>query len=387
MKRYHQLDSLRGLAALSVVIHHFVFIFTGLLWLEALNYTPLRILKAGHEAVIFFFVLSGFVLSLPFYSDNKKVNIPHFLIKRLCRIYIPYIVAVGCSIAAYLAFYRPGVYAGFSSFFQDVWSEPLSFRLIMEHVILLGSFKDYALDPVLWSLSVEMRISLIFPFIMLFVKKFGWKLNIALALLLPCLSVLLNNLAHPANPSPISSNIYFTFHYLSFFILGALVAKYRVNLMSAALRLTVRQKYVLLLLGLTIYTYAGIGDAVLKRLFSASGVWVALAADWGIAAGVCILVTAALSSPKISNLLGQKPIQFLGNISYSLYLYHSVALFSCIYAFRNLLPMWATLFIAMCLSLLTACLSYYLIEKPSIQLGKKWTSSPVRKLKEAQEVV
>ncbi|BCG60046.1 acyltransferase family protein [Paenibacillus sp. URB8-2] len=387
MKRYHQLDSLRGLAALTVVIHHFVFIFTGWLWLEALNYTPLRILKAGHEAVIFFFVLSGFVLSLPFYSADKKVNVPHFLIKRLCRIYIPYIVAVLCSILAYLAFYRPGPDSGFSSFFHDVWSTPLSFRLIMDHIILLGSFKDYALDPVLWSLSVELRISLVFPFIMPLIKNFGWRPSAALALLLSGSSILLNNFAHPANPSPISSNLYFTLHYLSFFILGALVAKYRVNLISAVLRLSVKMKFALLLLGLIVYAYAGIGDAVFKRLFSAGGVWLSLAADWGIAFGVCILITATLSSPKISNLLGKKPVRFLGDISYSLYLYHSVALFSCIYAFHNLLPMWATLSIAMCLSLLASSLSYYFIEKPSIELGKKWTTRPPRKLEEAQEVV
>ncbi|WP_025690107.1 acyltransferase family protein [Paenibacillus zanthoxyli] len=253
MTRYHQLDSLRGLAALTVVVHHFAFIFTGLLWLDALNYTPLRIFKAGHEAVIFFFVLSGFVLSLPFYSDGKKVNIPHFFIKRLCRIYIPYIVAVGCSILAYLAFYRPGLDSGFSSFFHDVWSTPLSFWLIVDHIILIGSFKDYALDPVLWSLSVELRVSLVFPFIMLFIKRFGWKSNVALGILLSGTALLLNNLAHPANSHPISSNHCFTLHYISFFILGALLAKYRVSLISKVLRLRVTMKYALLLSGLIVY--------------------------------------------------------------------------------------------------------------------------------------
>ncbi|WP_042207402.1 acyltransferase family protein [Paenibacillus durus] len=387
MIRYHQLDSLRGLAALTVVVHHFVFIFTGLLWLDALNYTPLRIFKAGHEAVIFFFVLSGFVLSLPFYSDGKKVNIPHFFIKRLCRIYIPYIVAVGCSILAYLAFYHPGLHSGFSSFFHDVWSTPLSFWLIVDHMILLGSFKDYALDPVLWSLSVELRVSLVFPFIMLFIKRFGWKSNVALGILLSGTALLLNNLAHPANSHPISSNLYFTLHYISFFILGALLAKYRVNLISKVLRLSVPMKYALLLSGLFVYTYAGIGDAVFKRLFSVSGVWLSLTADWGIAVGVCILITSTLSSPRISNLLEKKPVKSLGAISYSLYLYHSVVLFSCVYAFHNLLPMWATLSIAIAASLLASSLSYYYIEKPSIKLGKKWTSGPLRELKEAKEAV
>ena len=66
-RRFRELDSLRGLAAITVVFHHFSRICSPQI-IHVLDRTPLRILVAGHQAVILFFLLSGFVLTLP----NKK---------------------------------------------------------------------------------------------------------------------------------------------------------------------------------------------------------------------------------------------------------------------------------------------------------------------------
>ena len=65
--RYVELDSLRGLAALIVVLHHVLYLWETdtqpasaacRFFLDLIN-------PFGFEAVILFFVLSGFVLSLP----------------------------------------------------------------------------------------------------------------------------------------------------------------------------------------------------------------------------------------------------------------------------------------------------------------------------------
>jgi len=94
--RYGQLDSLRGLAACSVVLCHATNVLPGVYddphrswWLTQ---TPLALLRAGHAAVIFFFVLSGFVLTLPFLKG--PVSYPSFLARRICRIWIPYATAM-----------------------------------------------------------------------------------------------------------------------------------------------------------------------------------------------------------------------------------------------------------------------------------------------------
>jgi len=84
--RYRQLDSLRGIAALFVFFSHFFLIFKidGSLAL-ALKASPLGVFINGHSAVMFFFVLSGFVLSLPFISNEKPLNLAEFYIKRIFR--------------------------------------------------------------------------------------------------------------------------------------------------------------------------------------------------------------------------------------------------------------------------------------------------------------
>ena len=72
-QRIAALDGLRGLAAATVAIGHGLDVFPTV-WLASnhgpaagalgwLTYSPLHLLWAGHEAVILFFVLSGFVLA------------------------------------------------------------------------------------------------------------------------------------------------------------------------------------------------------------------------------------------------------------------------------------------------------------------------------------
>ena len=72
--RIQAMDSLRGLASFQVLIHHALGIsilflsviedphITSSFWINLFIFYPLHIFWAGHEAVIFFFVMSGFVV-------------------------------------------------------------------------------------------------------------------------------------------------------------------------------------------------------------------------------------------------------------------------------------------------------------------------------------
>ena len=88
--RFASLDSLRGIAALGVVITHVLqYGFPAL----ALNHTPLRMLVNGRCFVIFFFVLSGFVLSIGLLRTDGMREYPLYLLRRFARIYLPYLAA------------------------------------------------------------------------------------------------------------------------------------------------------------------------------------------------------------------------------------------------------------------------------------------------------
>jgi peptidoglycan/LPS O-acetylase OafA/YrhL len=81
-QRFVELDALRGVAACTVVLHHLAQAYS----FESPWY--LRPLVAGHEAVILFFTLSGFVLSLPFWNRGSNGPYGQYLIRRFFRIYV-----------------------------------------------------------------------------------------------------------------------------------------------------------------------------------------------------------------------------------------------------------------------------------------------------------
>lgn len=87
--RFLELDGLRGIAAFTVILHHFCCMYD-------LKEKPYLLpLVAGHSAVLLFFVLSGFVLSLPFWNKGTFGRYDAYLVRRIFRIYVPYVAAVG----------------------------------------------------------------------------------------------------------------------------------------------------------------------------------------------------------------------------------------------------------------------------------------------------
>jgi peptidoglycan/LPS O-acetylase OafA/YrhL len=171
--RLDELDSLRGLAASSVVISHLILVLPSIFIIEKLSNTPLHLFWGGHESVILFFILSGFVLSFP-YLNKKEPKYRYFIIRRVCRIYIPYIVSVLISMFLMHFFNRGGI-PELSKWFNGTWNTPLSLKQLLNHFIMLGTFPSYTINPVIWSLVHEMRISIIFPILMVFVMNLNWK--------------------------------------------------------------------------------------------------------------------------------------------------------------------------------------------------------------------
>ena len=191
-KRFNELDSLRGFAAVSVMVLHYLQ-FLGLdssnnVIIYLLNQTPLHIFSAGNEAVTFFFVLSGFVLSLPFFIGNQPYN--QFIIKRVCRIYIPFWCALVVAIFLRTIFAKGSV-PSLGWAMNTAWVSKISIIEIIKHFTLLADFNVALFNGPFWSLVHEIRISLIFPVIMIFIIKFNWKINALIAVSLSIISYLL----------------------------------------------------------------------------------------------------------------------------------------------------------------------------------------------------
>ncbi|MEY2192747.1 acyltransferase family protein [Neobacillus sp. BF23-41] len=191
VKRYNHLDSLRGIAAIMVLIGHYLSLFpylrSNLMHSEFGSF--ISIIWNGHSAVILFFLLSGFVLSLPFYSADK-IEYHRYLIKRVCRIYIPYVVTIFQAITLKIILHsKIGSIPGLVDW--AVWNVKTSFNAIMNHLTFLGEYNSNTFVMVIWSLVHEMRISIIFPFVVLMLHRLDWKLSTLLSLVLSAVSFIL----------------------------------------------------------------------------------------------------------------------------------------------------------------------------------------------------
>jgi len=386
--RIESLDSLRGLASFSVVIHHSMLIFPVFYlahnhevnnsFVNLLTNTPLHTVWAGHEAVLLFFILSGFVLSLPFFN-NRYTNYPQYLIKRFCRIYIPYISAVVISAVLFILIDTEKI-NNMSELFYGMWSHEISIISVISHVLMLG-YDALNLNGVTWSLVHEMRISIVFPFIMFFILRWNWKIIIKMGIISTLtpwafLTVLSKFIENDITKYLLIS-IGDTFYYSLFFIFGATLAKISPTVIKKTKALKVKTKALLFASFLLLYNFEWIffGFGSLKYIDSTIiSQLVAIIIDMVIAISILLLFTLTISLQKFDKLLNNIILLKLGKISYSLYLTHIIVLLSMVYLLSNV-PTVLLASLVPVASVLLAIPFYLYVEKPSMQLGKYLTKN------------
>ena len=360
--RYQELDSLRGLAAITVLVGHYLnpflvqsgpYVRVGRI-IQLAGRTPLFALFAGHEAVMLFFVLSGFVLSLNFLK-GASVRYGAFALKRVCRLYVPYlgalVLAVLCCRFAYA-----GRITELSDWFNTPWSGGVTSASLVEHVVFLGSFKSDRFDPVLWSLVHELRISFLLPFLVAFLMKRAWRTNLTLAL---GLSVFGMTARLAMLKLGIPGDYCLTIHYVAMFVMGFMLAQNVTAIHDWYRRLGPTTRAAIGLGGLVLYTFSHLLPGPLRYY-----------QDLPIAIGASLIVVTGLSSARTSAFLKRPSVKFFGDISYSLYLYHAIVLLAFTHVLYGAVPMAAILPMACATSVLLAWVSYVFVERPAIKMGR-----------------
>lgn len=380
MRRYDSLDSIRGFASVAVMFGHMLLclpVFYSVIYSEnikstfaqILSFSPLHLFWGGHEAVILFFVLSGFVLSLPYLNGSKLVY-GHYIIKRFFRIYIPYILIIAISISLKSFLYSPDGIVGLSKWFNWMWMLPVDSKMLFNLIFMTGD-STHNIDTVAWSLGHEIRISLIFPFIALLIKRMNFtQIIIFINLLIIDYSIV---------PRNFPFHLHETFYYLVFFVFGAFLAKYRNRLGEILHQKTSLMKGFLFIFALILYNWHwNLGlfitkDNSLWAIFNTTEI-----VDFSAAIGASIFFMFAIHSKIVEKILTYRVSIFMGKISYSLYLIHPVVLLTLLYTLKSILdPKVIILFVPL-VSILLAGLYYRFVELPSMKLGK----SIVSKLKE-----
>jgi peptidoglycan/LPS O-acetylase OafA/YrhL len=364
-KRFNQLDALRGIAALTVVFDHCMRVIPGAgsgetahgTALKLAKFTPLHIVWAGHQAVMFFFVLSGFVLSLPFHSGRSD---PYgtFVIRRICRIWIPYIVVIAAALCARVLFRSSSGNHYISGWVHSDWAGSLGPVHLLNHLSLIGSFNDAQIDPVVWSLTIEMRISLIFPLLLWVVLRSRWQFSLGG-------SIALGAVGYAMNYYGALANLGLTIAYIPLFVIGILLAQHRENVKRFYTAWSSRfGLWTILVIALVAYTYPYWALPHVRVLHLAPP------DDWATTVGVVLFIVAALGSPAVIAVLSHRVPVWLGRISYSLYLVHAAVLLTVVHLLYGKIPLVGIWLITIATSLVLATLCHRYVEQPGITLGK-----------------
>lgn len=340
--RIGSLDSLRGVAALVVVFYHFSLVVPGV-YPRLLLIAPLRIVLAGTEAVYVFFVLSGLVLYLSLHRHDRDGWLT-FTARRLARLYPPIAAAVLLSAALYVLV-APAPMPALRGWVTDLsWTEPPSPRLLAGHLLLLDSNRFHTLDNPMWSLVVEVRLSLLFPLIAAGIRR--WPT----ATLIGCAAVSFASrhalwAGHPVG----KVDPFFTGQFLDLFALGAWLAHHRASVVRWVRRV----------------------PAPLAGLVIAAGLMEQMRAyPYVMYASAVLLVAASLSYPVLARLYALRPLVWLGERSFSLYLVHVPLLLAALHLLVGRVAMWAILAGTLPLCLAGAELFWVAVERPSIRLSR-----------------
>lgn len=342
-----QLDALRALAVLAVMVHHF---------LPVDRYLPSDYVTLGFLAVRLFFVLSGFLITgilLNYRSDERGNALRRFYLRRVLRIFPIYYLSLFVALALQVRSIQQGAFwhltylSNYVAPFHPEWMGPASH---------------------FWTLAVEEQFYFVWPFILLFVpQKYLVRTiigTIALAVVFRAFVLFVLSMS-------IDAVGVFTFGTLDSLGGGALLALFHYD-EKLRPRLPALMKWFLvaslgtLTLTTLLYIY-NIGFRILHTLLCL-----------GISLLFVVLIEKAARGFKgRARVVMENPVLlYIGKISYGLYVYHNFMLAIVLYYLlkRTAAPDYRLVAILSTVSTFaTAIVSWHLIERPLAQLKNRFS--------------
>ncbi|WP_370232336.1 acyltransferase family protein [Marinobacter nauticus] len=346
-RRVTELDGLRGIAALWVVLYH--------LWaavarrdVDWLTSAVGEFFHAGWLGVDIFFVLSGFVIT---HSVTKtrvtSAFIPRFILRRSIRIDPPYwaaiILAIFFMVLKNLLFPSESVVVP-------------SAQVVIAHIFYLQNLLELGnISSVFWTLCLEFQFYIFFAISYYFYSFLGQenKKRVSYILLITGIAACFFSpiLRFSSFNFPLPGTI---FPYAYEFILGIIAyhcSKGRIG-----------YKYLI---------FSVLGSVVVTSMFKPF--------YYGVVPLLTLLVIYVASEGKRILVLNVRSVQFLGKISYSLYLTHAVVGWVVISLLSYLLEDYQSkavtvliFFSGMSSSILFAFLFFKIIEYPSLAFSKRF---------------
>jgi len=185
--QFSNLEGLRGLASIAVVLHHMVLVFFPFIIFgdeklgpihsgieKILHGNPLMMFLSGTFPVAIFFVLSGFVLSIGYFNRKDDDSLRKQIIRRYPRLMIPALFSILiCALLIIIGFAKnidTSSITG-SSWLDNGWTkDPMLFSAIKEGIYGIFVNSGSAYNNVLWTMQIEFTGSLL-VFLLIFTVK------------------------------------------------------------------------------------------------------------------------------------------------------------------------------------------------------------------------
>jgi peptidoglycan/LPS O-acetylase OafA/YrhL len=379
-ERLTSLDGLRGLAALIVVVHHCALSLPSLA--DQMNgpdrtsrawwatYTPAHLLWAGGEAVLVFFVLSGLVLALPYLRAPRRGTWLPYYLKRAVRLYVP--VGAAVVLTGVVLTLVPRVPTAGWSWWMASHAVPVQASVLAHDAGLLGG-TGWS-NSALWSLKYEVFFSLFLPLFVVLARSLSAPLWASVPLCLWAIGW----------AASISHEL---LSYMFVFAVGVLLAQRLSTLRAWGERINGSRGAALTW---TLLAVAGLllllGEWWMKLWVTDWTLWLPVGRPAGVL-GAAVLVFCFLMCRPVRALGDSRLLQWLGTVSFSLYLVHEPIVVSvATKSSPTLSGLAVTLVVGVALSLVVAVLFHRLVEVPSMRLAGA-VGRTVRRLVAPTEIV
>ena len=356
MRRIANIERLRGLAALGVVLCHAAGQFFGVVRYDP---GPERLIGwAGQVGVAVFFVVSGFCIRLPMAralagEPAARLDVRRYLERRARRILPPYWIAIAASIAVGLV--SPiGLLDGSHSLLD------LALHAVGLHTLWPGSFNS--INGVFWTIGLEIQ------FYLAYLLLANRPATPAKGLALLVIAVAGYGAAALAIPSLSPWRMVgqqFVLVTLWQWYIGAVLADLYVRQAPAFAAVPRGLAWTARVAALVALFALGLGDPVVAQVHLTY---------WALPFAALAAVAAALSGRQPA---GKGPLDALGQASYSLYLLHPAVLGLVVLAARaGGWPPWLSAITAVAGACVAAQLSYRFVERPFMAKRPATTVAP-----------
>ena len=339
-------QGLRAIAVLLVIASH--------LGISALG--------GGFVGVDIFFVISGFMIMTQMLRENRlrgSISLKAFYARRALRI-LPAALVTTLGILAY------GAYTGSPLLMREIAADARWSTLFGENLHLIRVATDYFADQTaspfqhFWSLSVEEQFYLLWPVIgILLLRATSHRQLTRILLAGLVLGVVVATAMTHSNPSGAYFNLACRAYELG---IGIVVA-------YMAIRWEYRPAWFVRLAGLAggVLGLALVGYSAVRMSEDGFPSWHGLIPTVGAA---LIIAAGVTRQTGVNLLLGWRPLAWIGDISYSLYLWHWPVI---VFGGERIPASWAwyerdALLAGVSFALATA--SYYLIERPFLRRSR-----------------